>query len=280
MNLQELIKDVRSLIIEPTPGFRSDDEIKRWLNQAHQELAALYQLEASATIELQPSTNYYNLPDDFLTLRGAWDADHNSISISPGLLGNNDPIFSKDQSQMITVFGKTLILSPPPAVKTSITIFYIRKAKILTANDDVPEIPEPYHRYLVAFATMRALEKDEAFDEAQFYLAEYEQGKNLIMQRKTTNLQDLDLVTTLLQAGILNPAEAAQWLNLPMKEKIWQRVEVEDKALNLLSMRVISKEDLMKNTVFPDRDELAQKLATTANDIIPLPPLWEDDIDG
>ena len=51
MNLKEIRDDVRSLIIEPTPGFRSDEELNRWINQGHQLLGAAYRIETFAQIE-------------------------------------------------------------------------------------------------------------------------------------------------------------------------------------------------------------------------------------
>lgn len=280
MNLGELRADVRSLIIEPQPGFRSNAELNRWINQAHQELGMLYGIETTEIIQLAPDANFYPLPSDLLMLKGAWDENHKAISIVPALVGNDDPAFRNDGEMMITTFGNTFILSPPPDALKSVTLFYTRRPKLLLSDLDEPEIPEPYHRYLVAFATMRALEKDEAYDEAAVFSQEYEMGKQLISQHRMANLQDLETVLNLLQYNILNPAEAAQWLNLPMKQKIWQRVEVEDKGLRLMGAGVISKDDLIKNTVFPDKEEIQERLIHTASDLIPLPPLWEDDIDG
>jgi len=280
MNFGEIRADVRSLIIEPQPGFRSNTELNRWINQAHQELGMLYGIEATATIEIGAGANFYKLPDDLLTLRGAWDENHTAVSVLPALIGNNDPVFERHDELLITVFGNTFIVSPPPETVKFITLFYTRRPKILTSDSDEPEIPEPYHRYLVAYATMRALQKDEAYEEAAVYAQEYEMGKQLISQHRLGNLRDMDTVLELLRYNILNPAEAAQWLNLPMKQKIWQRVEVEDKALRLLGAGAISKEDLIKNTVFPDREEIQERLSHTASDLVPLPPFWGDDIDG
>src|SRR5699024_2492592 len=123
----------------------------------------------------------------------------------------------------------------------SIVLLYERLPKELRNDDDVPEIAEPYHRYLVSYTVMRALSKDEDYEAADVYKAEYERAREEISSHKVPISKDADRVLELARAGILNAAEAAEWLNLPMKEKVWNRVEVEEKGLILLRTGAISK---------------------------------------
>lgn len=280
MNLGEIRKDVRSLILEPTPGFRQNSELNRWINQAHQELGMLYKLETTKKVKTEIGVLFQPLPDDLLKFKGAWDADNNSIPIIPTASGAD--LHDTDTSDLPTAiftYGSTFVLVPPPDITTEITLFYERKPKQLASDKDEPEIPAPYHRYLVSYATMRALDKDEAFEEAAVYEQEYENGKALIASQKSALDLETNTVMDLAQSGILDASEAAQWLNLPMKDKVKQRT-LEGKALTLLNARVISKEDLIDRTVFPDKSEIADRLAQTASDLVPLPPMFDDDIDN
>lgn len=281
MNLKEIRDDVRSLIIEPVPGFRSDEELNRLINQAHQELGMNFRLEKTAQIPLSPGVIFYSLPDDFLSLVGAWDSEGSSLPIVPITAGTRPLWQSNDRSKQLTVyvFGQNIALTPPPDETQGfqeITIFYERKPVQLIRDSDVPEIPEPYHRFLVSYATMRSLQKDEDYEAAQTYAQEYELGKALVAVHKLPISKDLQTVLDLVRAGILNAAEAAEWLNLPMKQKIWQRVELEEKGLVLLSAGAISKADLMANTVFTDRDKIQERLRHTASDILQIPG-WESE---
>lgn len=286
MNLKEIRDDVRSLIIEPTPGFRSNKELNNWINQAHQELGMLYRIEATKDYEILKNVEFHNLPSDLLTFKGAWDSGRKSIPIIPVASGRElarkqqEPGDNTDDNDMtIFTYGNTFVLVPPPKEKTNIKIFYERYPAQLIADDNVPEIPLPYHRYLVSYGVMRALQKDEDFEGASIYENEYNAALQIISTHKSPISQDAQTILDVVQTGILNPAEAAQWLNLPMKDKVWQRVEVENKALRLLESGVISKDDLIERTVFPDKAEIEERLAQTASDLIPLPN-WEDDING
>lgn len=274
MNLKEIRDDVRSLIIEPTPGFRSDVELNRWINQAHQDLGMEYRIDTYQQIELIPGVRFYDNPDDLLNFKGAWTAEGKSIPIVPATSGTD---MSKPDGADMTIFrlGKIFAITPPPEINGSIYILYERYPKQLRNDDDVPDIAEPYHRLLVAYATMRALQKDEDYEAASFYSAEYQVGRQLISMHNTPVSKDIDRVLELVRAGVLNAAEAAEWLNIPLKTKVWNRVEVEEKGLVLLSTGAISKADLIKNTEFTDTEEIQRRLEHTLNDMAVIPG-WEE----
>lgn len=281
MNLKEIRDDVRSLIIEPTPGFRSDTELNRWINQAHYELAMHYRVEDRFVIRLREGVELYEAPDDLIAFKGAWKENGTSIPVIPIASGSDiAKIGANDETEM-SIFhqGKHLILVPPPSLDQHddiVTIFYERTPRPLIQDEDEPEIAEPYHRYLVSYAVMRALQKDEDYEAAAVYAAEYETCKQEIAGHKVPISKDFDRVLELVRLGILNAAEAAEWLNLPMKKKVWQRVEVEEKGITLLSTGAIDKADLIKNTVFTDREKIQERLTQTASDFAELPGMWRD----
>lgn len=273
MTLKQIRDDVRSLIIEPSPGFRTDEEINLWINQAHQELGMLYGLERFTSIMLVPGQIFYDLPSDFLKLIGAWDHQGNSLEIAPISFGQR--LSNLESNTKVMVLGKKVAIAPLPENTPYITLFYERKPKLLVNDTDVPEIPAPYHRLLVAYATMRALQKDEDFEGAAFYSQEYEAGKALIAGHKIQASKEIQLILDLVRHKILNPAEAAVMLNIPLKDKVWQRVEVEEKGMALLYAGAISKADLIKNTVFTDREEIQKRLQHKLEDFARIPG-WEE----
>src|SRR5690606_25876593 len=280
MNLKEIRDDVRSLIIEPVPGFRSDVELNRWINQAHQELGMTYRLEKTAQIQLTPGVVFYPLPEDFLFLLGAWTDTGESVPIVPITSGSRVKVVPQSDSPVtVFTFGNNIAVSPPPSEDSEVsglTIFYERRPAMLVRDTDVPEIPEPYHRFLVSFAAMRSFQKDEDYEAEQVYANEYDVGKALVSVHKIPVSMDLNYVLAWIRAGVLNAAEAAEWLNRPMNNKIWQRVELEEKGLLSLSAGAISKSDLMKNSVFTAREAIQERLQHTASDILTIPG-WEQD---
>lgn len=273
MTLKQIRDDVRSLIIEPSPGFRTDEEINLWINQAHQELGMLYGLERFTSIMLVPDQIFYDLPSDFLKLIGAWDHQGNSLEIAPISFGQR--LSNLESNTKVMVLGKKVAIAPLPENTPYITLFYERKPKLLVNDTDVPEIPAPYHRLLVAYATMRALQKDEDFEGAAFYSQEYEAGKALIAGHKIQASKEIQMILDLVRHKILNPAEAAVMLNIPLKDKVWQRVEVEEKGMALLYAGAISKADLIKNTVFTDREKIQERLQHKLEDFARIPG-WEE----
>lgn len=273
MTLKQIRDDVRSLIIEPSPGFRTDEEINLWINQAHQELGMLYGLERFTSIILVPGQIFYDLPSDFIKLIGAWDHQGNSLEIAPISFGQR--LSNLESNTKVMVLGKKVAIAPLPENTPYITLFYERKPKLLVNDTDVPEIPAPYHRLLVAYATMRALQKDEDFEGAAFYSQEYEAGKALIAGHKIQASKEIQMILDLVRHKILNPAEAAVMLNIPLKDKVWQRVEVEEKGMALLYAGAISKADLIKNTVFTDREKIQERLQHKLEDFARIPG-WEE----
>lgn len=281
MNLKEIRDDVRSLIIEPTPGFRSDAELNRWINQAHQLLGMRYRIETFKQVRVTAGITFNKLPEDLLVFKGAWTSDGATIPIIPIASGNDLDVEEVEELTIFRFGDNFAIVAPAPEVQYdfTITLFYDRKPKMLRSDDDEPEIAEPFHRYIVSFAVMRALQKDEDYEGASVYAQEFQEGMQLLAGHKIPVSQDIQTILDLISAGVLNAAEAAEWLNLPMKKKIWQRVEVEEKGFALLGAGAIDKADLIKNVVFTDNEKIRERLEHTLSDFVTLPG-WEVDRHG
>lgn len=73
-----------------------------------------------------------------------------------------------------TQYAGNILLSTPTDQDYTMTLFYIRKPKILVENGDVPEIPEEFSELLILGAFKRILERNEDFDLANEVEADYQ----------------------------------------------------------------------------------------------------------
>lgn len=268
MNLGEIIADVRSLIIEPVPAFRTDEDLITWANQAVQELGMLYRIEDHIEIAVTPGVNSYPLPDNFLTVKGALDEDGNFIPVVPVETVKKDAT----EKYVMYLLNDSISLFPEPSSPFTMTVYFDRRPALLQKRSDVPEIPLPYHKHIVDYVVARALLKDEDFEGASIYLNQYQEGKRMIMGQKTLVSQDINTILELVRAGVLNASEAAEWMNIPVKSRVQQRVDLEEKGFALLRYGVIDKSDFIKNAEFPNTEEIKERLEQTWEDFITIPP--------
>lgn len=63
-----------------------------------------------------------------------------------------------------TLYAGNVLLNAPTDQEYTMTLFYIRKPKLLTQDTDTPEIPEEFSELLVLGAYRRILERNEDFD--------------------------------------------------------------------------------------------------------------------
>ena len=73
-----------------------------------------------------------------------------------------------------TLYAGNVILNAPTDQEYTMTLFYIRKPKVLVENSDVPEIPEEFSELLVLGAYRRILERNEDFDLAATVNGQYQ----------------------------------------------------------------------------------------------------------
>lgn len=82
-----------------------------------------------------------------------------------------------------TLFAGNMLLSAPLDQDYTMTIFYIRKPKTLSANSDIPEIPEEFSELLVLGAFMRVQKRNEDYDLAAVTNQEYNDQLDLLVSR-------------------------------------------------------------------------------------------------
>ena len=82
-----------------------------------------------------------------------------------------------------SLFAGNMLLSNPMDTTYTMTMFYIKKPKLLLQNSDVPELPEEFSELLVLGAYMRVLKRNEDTDLATGVEAEYTQQLNMLVNR-------------------------------------------------------------------------------------------------
>lgn len=82
-----------------------------------------------------------------------------------------------------TLYAGNVLMSAPTDQDYTMNMFYIRKAKTLKQDDDVPEVPEEFSELLVLGAFMRIQRRNEDFDLARETYAEYKEQLSLLVNR-------------------------------------------------------------------------------------------------
>lgn len=73
-----------------------------------------------------------------------------------------------------TKYAGNILLAQPTDKDYTMTLFYIRKPKMMSLNTDVPEIPEEFSEMLVLGAYIRVLKRNEDFELAREVALEYD----------------------------------------------------------------------------------------------------------
>lgn len=180
MMFSELITAVRDEISEPSPGFVSDVEVKRWLNRANYDLADAAGVEsaASQTITTANGTESYSLNSDFGLVERVELVDQTDSTRYYALepIDLAERIDSKGTPRSYYVLAGLLYLNPMPDGVYTVRVWYYKVGATLTANTDVPIIPARFHDLLTLFAVSQAKRKgdDPAY---QTYLQDYVAGR-------------------------------------------------------------------------------------------------------
>lgn len=82
-----------------------------------------------------------------------------------------------------TSYAGNIILSRPTEIDQTLTIYYVRKPKVLALPNDKPEIPQEFEELLVLGAYIRCLEFNEDFDQADYIKTEYNNMLDMLVSR-------------------------------------------------------------------------------------------------
>lgn len=82
-----------------------------------------------------------------------------------------------------TSYAGNIILNCPQNDEQTLTLYYIKKPKLLTTPTDVPELPSEFAELLVLGAYIRCLEFNEDFDQASYVRVQYNNLLDLLVTR-------------------------------------------------------------------------------------------------
>ena len=120
---------------------------------------------------LTNGTNYQDITDKYMPWR--------SFLKAYPVPANND---TGDVTNW-TSYAGNIILNCPQEDEQTLTMYYIKKPKLLTLPTDVPEIPSEFAELLVLGAYMRCLEFNEDFDQAAYVRVQYNNLLDLMVSR-------------------------------------------------------------------------------------------------
>jgi hypothetical protein len=146
------------------------DDKYSWLNEAYSRATKAlnlgnweYNTSGPLTLTINANQSEYLLPSDFSNLLYINDSDEYKIN-------KYDPTFQKPIDSTITEYeirGRVLVFRPTPTTATTVTLEYVKNAKRLTKMDDVIDLPDDGHYYLIDFMLTRAYKKFDNLSKAQ-----------------------------------------------------------------------------------------------------------------
>lgn len=151
--LQELIREVRTLIDEPEEDYFLDREIITWLNEALMDMSLEVRLETSIEITPETATKTIPLPENFISMRSVY-VDGKRFKI--GAIEDRD---KPNTTDLCYIWGNDLKFPTP--IKGSVELFYLRDPAPMRLMTDRVEIPGRYSHLLVLYALSKAKLKDE-----------------------------------------------------------------------------------------------------------------------
>jgi hypothetical protein len=164
---------------DPNNEIITDNTWKDYVNEAYREVCALERwpfLEATATVTVNANTRSANLPSRAWRVEAVWDQTNKNPL---------DPIFHPSQVFRDYPNGdetgvpceyqlraRTIEVYPLPDTNVTLSIRYLAYPGDLSADADVPILPEEYHHVLVILANAKAYRDDGNFQAAQTYESE------------------------------------------------------------------------------------------------------------
>lgn len=173
MNFLELRTQVLSWLDDVNAGYFTSSQVNRWLNNAQYETQKQllqagenYYLECVQTT-LVVNQQDYVLPDDFMKLHrlelilSGSPPNQDVTPLAPITLNQQDLVAANTgQPQYYVIKRNRLMLFPTPDTAASIKLFYSPRVAELSADTDVPDVPQHYHEYIAVLATIDGLLKD------------------------------------------------------------------------------------------------------------------------
>jgi hypothetical protein len=174
-----------------------DDEfdpqvVDNFLNDTLRDIYNQYELPFQEKIfvgTVPAGVTMFKLPDDVAimqnqTVLGVQGFTKRQMKFRDFFRLHNDPDNAPSSQPLDwTLYAGNVLFSAPTDQDYQMTIFYIKKPKVLSVDADVPEFPEEFSETLLLGAYKRVLERNEDFDQANYINTQYNNELNLLVAR-------------------------------------------------------------------------------------------------
>lgn len=153
------------------------EPVKNWINEGQRFIYLQTDLrggEDAQDYTTVAGTPSLALPSDFLRTVSLFEsADHIPIYFMD-LRAYDDAPEASGKPTSYTISGSTALLYPTPDAAYAIELRYYRLPVDLSVDSDEPELPEQYRHLLVRYALIRAFERENDYDAANYYREQFD----------------------------------------------------------------------------------------------------------
>lgn len=179
MNVGDILIRVKRQFGDESGVQITNDDIYRWINDGQRQIVLQNEglLEKRSTAASVDGQQEYDLPDDLLILRrihfkASGEESHYRLKrfsieeLDEYVDGWDGTSFGTAKPAVSAVYAGKLLLFPTPAssIVDGIKLYYNRKPMEVTAESDIPELPELYHEAIVKYCLQKAYEIDEDWE--------------------------------------------------------------------------------------------------------------------
>jgi hypothetical protein len=155
------------------------DLVKRWLNQAQRRLVLESEIrteEEAEEITTIAGEATYTLPSLFARFIDLFDSETHEPLGALDLRDYDALPPSSGRPSSYTAISGNLSLYPTPDAVYSLTLRFWRLPEDMEADSDYPEVPAAYQELLIAWAMKRAYQRENDWQEATSWEAQWEKG--------------------------------------------------------------------------------------------------------
>lgn len=176
----------------------SRTNVKAWINSTNRDVHAAFRWswsETTGTLTATPGTETIAAPTTLLWVGRIRPADAVSPQlqwVDPGALNVDSPLSSfnptatgRGAPRYVTQWGSNFYFDPTPDIAYTWTIYFWKKAVVLSGDSDEPSMPEDDREVLTYGALYRAAERDRDLNMAQYWRSEFDKKLASMKQRDT-----------------------------------------------------------------------------------------------
>lgn len=174
MNFEELQNEVLGHRLNDT-HYR--EPVKSWLNEGQRFVvlqADLRTQQTSETFVTAADDANLDVPDDYARLISLTNTDDANPLAPISLRDYDDASTSTGKPTGYVVVGNQIYLYPTPDAAYNLRFRYWSLPPEMVETGDTPSIPEQYHHLLVHYALVRAYQRENDYEAAQYHRAEFE----------------------------------------------------------------------------------------------------------